>query len=72
MMKISRDTVSTLTIFRQIVLIGYVPNMNVERNSFRCPIWIMEAKLVHSTPWSFELKFVTRLSLHRIYSVTTW
>jgi hypothetical protein len=64
LLKILGDTISTLTIFRQIVLIGYVPNMNVERNRFRCPVRIMKAELVHSTPWSFKLKFVTRLSLH--------
>lgn len=63
---------SKLTIFRQIVLIGYVPNMNVERNSFRCSIWVMEAELVHATPRSFKLKFVARFSLQCVHSVATW
>ena len=54
------------------MLIGYVPNMNVERNSLRCSIWVMEAELVHATPRSFKLKFVTRFSLQCVYSVSTW
>lgn len=59
------------TIFRNIVLVGNMSNMNVKGNSLWCWVRIVETKFVHPTSWGFKLKLIPRCSLWSVHRITT-
>lgn len=61
-----------LTIFGEVMFVGNMTTMDVERYTLRCFLWIMKAKLVHSSSRSLEFKLVSRSSFHCVHCIAHW